>query len=48
MTAYTAVALQPDQRQSHYKEKVIALLSRVTAVSVETQKIVEAMRKAQH
>ena len=33
-------------RFKDYKEKVIDLLARVTTVSVETQKIVEAMRKA--
>ncbi len=33
-------------RFADYKEKVIDLLMRVTRVSVETQKIVEAMRKA--
>ena len=33
-------------RFADYKEKVIDLLARVTTVSVETQKIVEAMRKA--
>jgi predicted helicase len=33
-------------RFKDYKEKVIDLLGRVTRVSVETQKIVEAMRKA--
>jgi len=34
-------------RFADYKEKVIDLLARVTRVSVETQKIVEAMRKAE-
>jgi predicted helicase len=34
-------------RFKDYKEKVIDLLGRVTRVSVETQKIVEAMRKAE-
>jgi predicted helicase len=33
-------------RFADYKEKVIDLLARVTTVSVETQKIVEAMKKA--
>ena len=33
-------------RFKDYKEKVIDLLARVTTVSVETQKIVGAMRKA--
>ena len=33
-------------RFADYKEKVIDLLMRVTRVSVETQAIVEAMRKA--
>jgi predicted helicase len=33
-------------RFADYKEKVIDLLSRVTTVSVETQRIVEAMKKA--
>ncbi len=33
-------------RFKDYKEKVIDLLARVTTVSVETQKIVEAMKKA--
>ena len=33
-------------RFADYKEKVIDLLARVTTVSVETQRIVEAMRKA--
>jgi predicted helicase len=33
-------------RFADYKEKVIDLLMRVTRVSVETQYIVEAMRKA--
>ncbi|MCC6210985.1 MAG: hypothetical protein IT513_08095 [Burkholderiales bacterium] len=33
-------------RFKDYKEKVIDLLARVTTVSVETQRIVEAMRKA--
>ena len=32
-------------RFEDYKERVIDLLARVTTVSVETQKIVEAMRK---
>ncbi len=32
-------------RFADYKEKVIDLLARVTTVSVETQRIVEAMRK---
>jgi len=35
-------------RFADYKEKVIDLLGRVTTVSVETQKIIEAMRKAPH
>jgi predicted helicase len=35
-------------RFASYKEKVIDLIARVTRVSVETQKIVEAMRKAPH
>jgi predicted helicase len=35
-------------RFADYKEKVIELLARVTTVSVETQQIVEAMRKAPH
>jgi predicted helicase len=35
-------------RFADYKEKVIDLLARVTRVSVETQKIIEAMRKASH
>jgi predicted helicase len=35
-------------RFADYKEKVIDLLRRVTTVSVETQRIVEAMRKAPH
>jgi predicted helicase len=33
-------------RFADYKEKVIDLLARVTTVSVETQKIVEEMKKA--
>ncbi len=33
-------------RFADYKEKVIDLLARVTTVSVETQRIVEAMKKA--
>ena len=33
-------------RFADYKEKVVDLLARVTTVSVETQKIVEAMRTA--
>ena len=33
-------------RFSGYKEKVIDLLARVTTVSVETQRIVETMKKA--
>ena len=33
-------------RFTDYKEKVIDLLARVTTVSVETQRIVEAMKKA--
>ena len=35
-------------RFADYKEKVIDLLMRVTTVSVETQRIVEEMRKAAH
>ncbi|HTQ76591.1 MAG TPA: type ISP restriction/modification enzyme [Burkholderiales bacterium] len=35
-------------RFADYKEKVIDLLMRVTTVSVETQRIVEAMKKAPH
>ena len=35
-------------RFADYKEKVIDLLARVTTVSVETQRIVEVMRKAPH
>jgi predicted helicase len=34
-------------RFADYKEKVVDLLARVTTVSVETQRIVEAMKKAQ-
>jgi len=34
-------------RFADHKEKVVELLARVTTVSVETQRIVEAMKKAQ-
>lgn len=35
-------------RFADYKEKVIDLLARITTVSLETQKIIEEMRKAPH
>ena len=35
-------------RFADYKDKVIDLLARVTTVSVETQRIVEAMKQAPH
>jgi len=46
LEAEIAYKFKRGYRLADYKKKVIALLARVTTVSVETQRIVEAMKKA--